>query len=281
MSISPTNPLSKHFRQPVLYVKLPSQGKWYPKDTLDLPVTGEVPVYAMTARDEITMKTPDALLNGASTVHVIQSCVPAIKDPWQMPLVDLDAILIAIRIATYGNEMEFTTVCPHCGTVNELGLDLSVILGKIKLSDWNKPITIDGLEIVLKPQSYESYNKNNLVNFEEQRIIQVVQNTEIDDVEKAKQFSVLFQRLVESGINQIGRSISYIRLEDGSTVDNPDFIQEFLDNCNKEVWDAIKAKLDSIKIENNYTDITVKCSNEECGKEFITPFVFEQTNFFA
>jgi hypothetical protein len=70
-------------------------------------------------------------------------------------------------------------------------------------------------------------------------------------------------------------------MEDGSTVDNPEFIQEFLDKCNKDIWDAIKSKLDSIRRENNYTDVTVACTNTECNKEFVTPFVFEQTNFFA
>ena len=30
--------------------------------------------------DEITFKTPDALLNGQATVDVIQSCIPNIKD---------------------------------------------------------------------------------------------------------------------------------------------------------------------------------------------------------
>jgi hypothetical protein len=154
MNTLSTNPLTKHFRQPIIYLKLPSEGRWYPEGTLDLPVTGEIPIFAMTARDEITMKTPDALMNGASTAHVIESCCPSIKDAWKMPAVDLDPLLIAIRLATYGKEMEFTTVCPHCGTKNEKVLDLSVLLGKITPQNWSQPITIDGLQIQLRPQSY-------------------------------------------------------------------------------------------------------------------------------
>ena len=110
MSTLSNNPLAKHFRQPVLYLKLPSGGKWYPEGSLDLPVTGEIPVFAMTARDEITFKTPDALMNGSSTVQVIESCCPSIKDAWKMPAVDLDPVLIALRLATYGKELEFTGV---------------------------------------------------------------------------------------------------------------------------------------------------------------------------
>jgi hypothetical protein len=263
----------------VLYAKLPSNGRWYPEGSLDLPVTGEIPIYAMTARDEITMKTPDALMNGASTVHVIESCCPSIKDPWKMPLVDLDTILLSIRIASYGKEMEFTTLCPHCNTTVEHGLDLSAVLEKISLGNWDTPINIDSLEIQLKPQSYEEYNKNNMLNFEEQRILQVVRDQDMPDDEKTKQFDKLFQQLIETGIGQVSRSVASIKV-DGVTVTDPAHINEFLNNCDRKIWEAVKDALENIKKQNNYTDLNITCSNEECKKEFVTPFVFEQTNFF-
>ena len=100
------NPLRKYFRQPKVYITLPSKGKFYADGAIELPESGEFPVFAMTAKDELTMKTPDALLNGQATVDVIKSCIPAIKNPWSMPSIDLDAVLIAIRIATYGEMME-------------------------------------------------------------------------------------------------------------------------------------------------------------------------------
>lgn len=281
MSNFSNNPLSKHFRQPVLYIKLPSQGRWYPDGSVEIPVTGEVPIYAMTAKDEITMKTPDALMNGASTVHVIESCCPAIKDAWKMPVVDLDPILIAIRLATYGKQMDFTSVCPHCGTKNEKAMDLTIMLEKVTPADWSKTVNVDGLEIILKPQNYEEYNKNNLLNFEEQRIIQLVSDQDISEEEKTKQFDSMFQRLIETGINQVGKSIAGIRLEDGTVVDNPEFIREFLDNCERSVWDALKAQLEAIKKQNAYNEVQLTCTNEPCGKDFVSPFVFEQTNFFG
>jgi hypothetical protein len=279
-SLSP-NPLAKHFRQPALYVKLPSQGRWYPEGAIELTATGEIPIYPMTARDEITMKTPDALMNGSSTVHVLQSCCPSIRDPWKMPLVDLDTLLIAVRMASYTKTMEFTCVCPHCKTTNEHALDLEVILNKIQLANWDIPIEVDGLSIQLRPQNYEEYNKNNLVNFEEQRIMQVVRDQEMSDEEKSKQFDVLFQRLIETGLGQISRSVESITMSDGTVVSNNQFISEFLNNCDRRIWEAIKTELDNIKNQNNYTDVNIICSNDECTKPFVTPFVFEQTNFFG
>ncbi len=37
-----------------------------------------------------------------------------------MPSIDVDATLIAIRIASYGNQMDFTSQCPHCKTDQEV-----------------------------------------------------------------------------------------------------------------------------------------------------------------
>ena len=102
------NPLAKHFRQPKLYIQFPSKGNFYPDGSLEETETGDYPIFAMTAKDELTIKTPDALLNGQATVSVIQSCVPNIKNAWHVPSIDVDAILIAIRIATYGEKMDLT-----------------------------------------------------------------------------------------------------------------------------------------------------------------------------
>ena len=81
--ISNNNPLTKFFRQPAIYLKLPSNGAFWPNDAIELPLTGEIPVYPLTTKDEIILRTPDALLNGEGVVEVIQSCCPSIKDAWQ------------------------------------------------------------------------------------------------------------------------------------------------------------------------------------------------------
>ena len=113
------NPLAQFFRQPKIYMSLPSNGKFYPTGALEMPENGELPVFAMTAKDELLMRTPDALMNGASTVEVIKSCVPSIKNPWFMPSIDVDAVLIAIRYATFGQEMGVGTTCPKCSEQDE------------------------------------------------------------------------------------------------------------------------------------------------------------------
>ena len=160
------NPLRQYFRQPAIYIRLPSNGSFYPQGAIEIPPNGEFPVYPMTAIDEITYRTPDALFNGQAVVNVIQSCIPAIKDAWAVPTTDMDTILIAIRIASYGHEMDFSTQCPRCNEVTEQGIDLRSVLDTLKSPDYKKPITHGDIEIYFKPMTYQNYNENNQLQFE-------------------------------------------------------------------------------------------------------------------
>ena len=274
------NPLSKYYRQPQLYIKLPSKGLHYPKDALELTATGEYPVYAMTAKDELTFKTPDALLNGQSTVDVIQSCVPNIKNAWQMPAIDLDTVLISIRQATYGNEMEFTAVCSHCNTQDTYAVDLSVLKDGIKSLDYNEPIKIDDLAIKIKPMNFQEFNSNSQEMYEQQRLIAIAADQTMTEDDKLTQFHVVFKKLINFTVGQLANNIQSITIDDQTVTDRQQ-INEFLENCDKILWNKIKDAVDK-KIEFiKSNELNILCNNQSCQKSFKTPLLFEQSSFFG
>ena len=71
------NPLKQYFRQPKIYITLPSKGVFYSPDDIS-GLFENIPIYGMTGMDEIILKTPDALMSGESTVKIVQSCCPTI-----------------------------------------------------------------------------------------------------------------------------------------------------------------------------------------------------------
>jgi len=162
------NPLRQYFRQPAIYIELPSQGKFYPQGALNMPQTNKLPVYPMTAIDEITYRTPDALFNGQATVNVIQSCVPDIKNAWSIPSMDVDTVLVSIRIASYGHEMGFSTQCPACQHVSDQAIDLRNVLDSMRPVDYAKPITSGDMDIYFRPMSYQNMSDNNKLQYENQ-----------------------------------------------------------------------------------------------------------------
>ena len=126
------NPLSKYYRQPQIYISLPSKGRYYPPDVFTPTETGEIPVLPMTAKDEMAFKTPDAMMNGQATVDVIKSCVPNFKDPWKMTNYDTDTVLLAIRIATYGETMDITYTAPVSNESKTTTLNIPSLLESLK-----------------------------------------------------------------------------------------------------------------------------------------------------
>jgi len=278
------NPLKKYFRQPKVYITLPSKGKFYTDGTLNLPENGELPVYAMTARDELTMKTPDALLNGQATVEMIKSCIPSIVDPWQMPSIDLDASLIAIRIATYGDDMEITTKEPGTGEDKTFGVDLRQMLNKLVTVEYENVVTINDMQVTIRPLSYREFTDSSLKTFEEQRIFALVNDETMPDEEKLGKFNQSFKKLTDLTITVLAKSIHSIQICD-TTVSDREHIDEFIKNTDKEFFKFITDHLDIQRAKFSLEPIQVKSSKEdiEAGApaEWEIPITFDQSNFFA
>ena len=272
------NPLASYFRQPKIYIKLPSRGKFYKENSLDVSETGDYAVFSMTAKDELMMKTPDALMNGQSTVEVIKSCVPAIKDPWAMPSIDLDAILIAVRIATYGENMELTTNCPHCGASNDYEIDLTQWLGIMSAFEYQETISVDPLTIRVRPYSYKEMTEASLKTLEQQKIFQLVNDDTITEEEKIEKFGKSFVKLTELTVDVIAKCIAQIDTPGGSTEDSEQ-IREFLHNAPKEIFQQVSDHISKMKENIEFPPQNVTC--DECKKEFLMPIALDQSNFFA
>jgi hypothetical protein len=160
---------------------LPSKGKFYPAGALDVSANEEYPVYAMTAKDELMFKTPDALLSGQSTVEIIKSCFPAILDPWKMPSIDLDFALIAIRIATYGSMMDIGTNCPHCNAENDYQVDLSQWIQIFANFNYEETVDANPLLIEVRPYTYQEVTKTAIKTLEQQRIFNIINDDSMSD----------------------------------------------------------------------------------------------------
>lgn len=278
------NPLQKYFRQPKIYVTLPSGGHWYPEGALEMTETGELPVYAMTAQDELMMKTPDALLNGQSVVNVIQSCLPNIKNAWQIPSIDVDAILIAVRIATYGEKMEIETRVPSAGTERKFDLDLRQLLDRYQSVKYENVLDVGEMKITLRPQTYQEYTRTATKTFEEQRIAQVVQDTEMDEGEKLQRFSASFQKLTAITVDMVVNGIVSVQVGD-EVVTNNQHLADFVKNADKSFFTAITEHMTAQKKKFDVEPFKVQTTAEEqeqgAPKEFEVPITFDQSNFFA
>ncbi len=274
---APYNPLKSYYRQPKIYVKLPSKGRFYPKGALDISESGEYAVFAMTAKDELMFKTPDALMSGQSTIEVIKSCIPSITDPWQMPSIDVDAVLIAIRIATYGDKMGISAICPKCSEVNEYDLMLVSYLENLYNFEYQQEINIGPLVIIVKPYNYREVTKAAIKASEQEKIFSIINDVDLSDDEKVAQFGESFLKLTDLTVGLIANAIEKIITPDSEVTDR-DFINDFIANAPKETFKEIKDHLDKMATQLEIKSQDVVCA--ECKHKFTTSITMDKSNFF-
>jgi hypothetical protein len=273
------NPLKQFFRQPSIYLSLPSGGHHWPATALTMPENRELPVYPMTAIDEITYRTPDALFSGQAVVNVIHSCVPNIKNAWEVPGVDLNAVLIAIRIASYGHEMEIATQCPACQTESDFGIDLRMVLDSIREPDYSTPIQHGDLEITLMPVSYRNQNQVGLKQYEQQRSVQQIQtDPNTSDEEKIKKLNEIMHLITELTIETLKYSIASIRTPD-TLVTEIEFIRDFLVNCDRKLYQQIRDRVIELRNSTELKPFEVVCPN--CSHQHEQTLTLDQAAFFG
>jgi len=278
------NPLRKFFRQAKIHIPLPSKGEFYPEGAIDMPETGEVPIFAMTAKDELTMKTPDALLNGQATVDIIKSCVPNIKDPWKMPTLDLDALLIAIRVATYGNMMEITATTPRTNETKKYEVDLQKILSKLVSANYVSSVKTGDMIVYTRPLNYKEFSQTSLKTFEEQRVFTIINDDSLEDDEKLERFNNSFRKLTDLTVTTMNKSVWKIQVGD-TEVTNTKHIEEFMSNSDKEFYKFITDHLEEQRKKFQIEPLVVKSTPEEieagAPPEWDVPITFDASNFFG
>lgn len=280
METSQESPLKKYRRQPKLFIDLPSRGKYSSSGTVFNDVYTQMAVFSMTAADEILFKTPDALINGEATAKNISSCIPGIVDPWRIPTIDLDTILIAIRMATYGNNMRVNATCPHCKENNSYDIDLQKLLDYYSTLDYPDTIVIGEFVFKLKPLNYRQLTESKKTGVQLSRAINQ-QAPSIEDEEARNIFiDDLVTKIAGEGVKIIFQTIDSVEV-DGEIETDKNEIMEFLHNQDVSIFRAIRAHLEHNSKKWRTPTQAVVCGNEECSKEHKISLSLDQSDFFG
>jgi hypothetical protein len=279
------NPLSNFMRQPKIYIKLPSQGNYWPASSIQVPENGEFPVFSMTARDELLFKTPDALMNGQAIVDVIQSCMPHVKNAWDCPTIDLDTILIAIRLATYGEKMPFKHKIPVINEEVDYEIDLRSLLDQQMNNTWiDQIVASNDLVVMVRPLTYKHMTKASIKTFETSRIMSMVNDDSISDEKKLEMFNSSFGNLTKVTIDLLSESIYKIITPESEVVDRK-FILEFINNVDKDMFDVINSHLGDLKKHNELKPLIFGTTEEQqadgAPKTYEVPINFNDSDFFG
>lgn len=256
------NPLISKLKLPGRILQIPSRGLLYTNGEIDESIhDGELHIQPMNAFDEVVLKNPDMLFSGRALDPVFQTCIHGVKKPTELFGKDVDAIMLFLRLVTYGPSYEIIANhnCEH-GKQHSYNINLEEILGRMKYLDptiLEQHFTIkleNGQIVKLQPAKYS-------------KIIEVLQANEgkkklsVDDVQNNIHMNLM----------------SIIHSVDGIT--NAAQISEWIHAIPASYVEKIANNLDEI---NDWgLDLTVKLACKDCGEVFEVELPINPISFFS
>lgn len=155
-------------------IELPTGGEWYdPGVFRDGTRFDEIMINPFTMMESLNFQNPFKLMNGDAVYDMISHVCHGVINPREMASVDVDAIAVAARNASYGRDMELEVTCnndemvasddegalpaPKCREVTKVKVDLnSVQLQYTRLpekSEWKVKFE-NGQTALLRPIRY-------------------------------------------------------------------------------------------------------------------------------
>lgn len=277
--------LDNYKRQPKLYIDLPSSGKFYNDGVFEDNQFVQIPVFAMTAADEIVTKTPDALFSGQAVVSILESCVPLIKNPWDLIKTDLEYILNAIRIASIGNTIDMSSTCSVCGTENTVEIDLQSVLGHYDQIPHESQFTYKDLTITLRPITFRQMSQLGIELYQKQRTLYQLQSADMDQDERAKQATIVSQEVVNLTTGTLVKYITSISNGSDSEVNN-NKISDFINQNDSEISKLFLAEVSKFVDIITYPSQKLQCageleSGENCTNKYDVAYNSDYSSFFG
>ena len=294
-----TNPLSSFFRKKKLSLYLPSKGQWYPENSLTLDSDGSLPVFAMTAAGDIKFRAGDISLSGKSTYEIIKECIPNINNPEVIPSVDIDSILLAIRLASYGDDFQTQISVPNTKLTRNIKLSLSELLNEIisRKDKWDENIIIEDetcqkISLTIYPISLK-YLFQTSKNINNQRKIMSKNFDSDDNLKDESAFVNSVNQLTNTAIELLCASIKNLELidKDGNIIasfvaNNPQEISQIsnvVKSMDIEYFNAIRNHLEGQRKKYSYiTPIQISTQKELIAgapKEWTAEITFMGSSF--
>jgi hypothetical protein len=198
-----------------------------------------------------------------------------------MPNIDLDAVLLAIRRATYGEYMDI--IVPHdcsADAKNEVRLNLNHFIASIKSIDSIDPVVLDnGIKVFVNPVNVKQLLQLNWVQYQQIRNLQHAEQNNVDEKEKVDILQQSYAELTEANVNIVSECIDTVLLPDGAAVTDKGNITEWVLDLSNQDFKKIESLIMGLSERGLQKKFQVHC--DKCGKEFESQLDLNPTTFFG
>jgi len=151
-------------------------------------------------------------------------------------------------------------------------------MDSLKTPDYDTPLILGDLTVTFVPLTYKQLNDNNQLQFEDQKLMQALNNLpDMTQEQRLEMLSESFRRITEVTIQAIARSIASIQTSD-ALVTEYEYIADFMHNCEKNIFQQIRDHAISLRQAGDIKPLNVTCS--ACENNYTQDFSLDMSNFF-
>jgi hypothetical protein len=157
-------------------------------------------------------------------------------------------------------------------------MDLRTVIDQLRSPDFVSTLRHGDMEIAFQPINYRTQHESNQLQFEEQRIIQMIPSSDLPDEEKIQRLNEAMKKITDLTVKALKWSIASIRTPQ-ALVTEPEFIEEFLVNCDRAVFNRVRDHVIDLRRQAEFKPMHIKCGN--CDHEYDQPMTLDMASFFA
>jgi hypothetical protein len=174
--------------------------------------------------------------------------------------------------------MTVPTACPECKEEQEVEVDLRVVLDSLRAADYDQPLQQGDMQIYFTPLTYKQMNENGRLKFDDEKLLQSLADGVGDEEQRLTQLGETFRRVTEMTVQVVSDSIAAIKTQE-AIVTEKEFIVEFLKNCQKPVFEAIKDRAVELRQGSEIKPLELTCT--QCQHQYKQEFTLDMSNFFV
>jgi hypothetical protein len=152
------------------------------------------------------------------------------------------------------------------------------VLDSIRVADYSKTIHAGDMEIYFKPLTYQHLNANNQMQYENQKLLQMLPDAEIPDAEKMTALNDALKKITDITVTALSQSIAAVKTPQ-ATVYEPEYIEEMLKNCDSKLFNQIKDFILELKASSEMQPLKIVC--DECQHNYEQSITLDMASFFG
>ena len=186
--------------------------------------------------EESSVRDPLMMISGHAVAKLIKRVAPFVTDPGKLCEIDVQAILIASRIASYGSQMTAKHQCPSCNETSELIVDLNNHIQSFtsfteeEFSEYDLMLPEAGQSIRLRPIPYEDTIDVTMGLIKASISAEDLEkhNDNVLDAGFIEAYRKQFDQNLTTNLDAITSSIYFVTTKLGKQVHDPLVIKEWL-----------------------------------------------------